>query len=134
MHIQSPIFPAIEIIIAYCFINGHGVKNIESCLYGLIIDQINLTPIGQSSFLLLCGNVFLLLVYKKLVSQRYVINLMIFPGYAVVIFTVKYLMLIDRNYLIAVSDVCLQLITTIIAYFIFKIISININFFSKKPK
>lgn len=128
IHIQSPIFPAIEIIIAYYFLNSYKVKNIESFLYGLVIDQVNLMPLGHNSLAFLCGNVFLILINKVIISKKNIVNVIIFAGYALTVLALKYLMLINRSYSIGISNVLLQFTTTIITYLILKILLMSNNY------
>lgn len=116
IHIQSAIFPALETIVIYFFLENIKMRNFGAILCGLFVDQISLMPTGYNSFSLLCGNIFLRFVNKRFLVKSYKINIIIFGGYILTIFTSKYLIFVSQNHYIKPLGIILQLLTTLVAY------------------
>ena len=111
------IFPAIELIIIYYFSIYKEIKYWQLFLLGLLLDQFYNLPIGTNSLGLMMGDIFLKKMGKWFLLKDYMTNLLIFPGYCLVIFILKFLIItIKGTYNIQGISIYFLYFTTILSY------------------
>ncbi|NRB11010.1 MAG: hypothetical protein HRU35_05325 [Rickettsiaceae bacterium] len=114
---SSEIFPAIELIIIYYFSLYKEVKYWQIFILGLLLDQFYNLPIGTSSLGLIMGDIFLKQMGKWFLLKDHLTSILIFPGYCLVIFALKFLTItIKGTYSIQGISIYFLYFTTILTY------------------